>query len=163
MTQFSPTDAARTFTAERTFNAPRERVFAAFTQCEHLMHWWGPQEWPLVHCDMDFRVGGSWHYAMRETATGSESWGLMFYDAITAPEFIQYRDVFSDASRGINPDLPASETMLHFYAEGSRTRVVSRTVYATEEALKAVLEMGMEAGVRQTWDQLDAYISQPAV
>lgn len=151
--------AARTFSAERVFNAPREKVFAAFTQCEHLMRWWGPQEWPLVHCDMDFRVGGSWHYAMRETATGNESWGLMFYDEITAPEFIRYRDVFSDANRGINPDLPESASTLHFYADGTQTRVVSQTVYATPEMLKQVLEMGMEEGFKQTWDQLEQYVA----
>jgi uncharacterized protein YndB with AHSA1/START domain len=151
--------ADRLFTAERVFNAPRETVFAAFSQCEHLMHWWGPKEWPLAHCDMDFRAGGSWHYAMRETATGNESWGLMFYDEITAPSFIRYRDVFSDAQRTINTDLPESHSTLHFYAEGGKTRVVSQTLYATAEALKQVLDMGMEEGFKQTWDQLEAYVA----
>ncbi|MDX2160414.1 MAG: SRPBCC domain-containing protein [bacterium] len=151
---------ARSFNIERVFNAPREKVFSAFTQCEHLMHWWGPSEWPLAHCDMDFRVGGSWHYAMRETATGNEAWGLIFYDEIDAPQFIRYRDVFSDANRTINTELPESASTLHFYAEGDKTRVVSSTVYATEDALKQVLDMGMEEGVQQTWDQLDAYLSR---
>lgn len=152
--------ANRTFSIERVFNAPREKVFAAFTQCEHLMHWWGPQEWPLVHCDMDFRVGGSWHYAMREKATGSESWGLMLYDEINAPEFIRYRDVFSDATRTINTDMPETASTLYFYAEGDKTRVVSHSVYASEDMLKQVIEMGMEYGVKETWDQLDSYVSR---
>ncbi len=152
--------AARTFSAERVFSAPREKVFAAFSQCEHLMHWWGPREWPLAHCDMDFRVGGSWHYAMRETATGNESWGLMLFDEITAPEFIRYRDVFSDANRSINTDLPESASTLHFYVEGNNTRVVSQTVYPTQEALKQILDMGMEEGFRETWDRLEEYISR---
>lgn len=152
--------AARTFTVERVFNAPRERVFAAFTDCKHLMQWWGPHEWPLAHCDMDFRVGGSWHYAMRETATGNESWGLMFFDEIQAPEFIRYRDVFSDANRIINTDMPETDTLLRFYAEGDKTRVVSSTVFASEEALKQVIDMGMEQGLKETWDRLDTYVSR---
>jgi uncharacterized protein YndB with AHSA1/START domain len=152
--------AARTFRVERIFNAPREKVFAAFTDCTHLMQWWGPHEWPLAHCDIDFRVGGSWHYAMRETATGTESWGLMFYDEITAPEVIRYRDVFSDANRGINTELPESATTLHFYDEGGKTRVVSSTVYPDEATLKQILEMGMEAGFRETWDRLETYVTR---
>ncbi len=161
MTQTTEQDqvAARTFTIERVFNAPREKVFAAFTDCKHLMNWWGPHEWPLAHCDMDFRVGGSWHYAMKETATGNMSWGLMFFDEIAAPEFIRYRDVFSDANRAINTDLPETETMLRFYAEGGKTRVVSSTVFASEAALKQVIDMGMEQGLKETWDRLEAYVS----
>jgi uncharacterized protein YndB with AHSA1/START domain len=151
---------ARAFTVERVFKAPRERVFAAFTQCEHLMHWWGTHEWPIVHCDMDFRVGGSWHYAMRETVTGNESWGLMLFDEITSPEFIRYRDVFSDANRTINTELPETASTLHFYADGNKTRVVSRSVYSSETALKQVLDMGMEQGLRETWDRLDTYLSR---
>jgi uncharacterized protein YndB with AHSA1/START domain len=147
------------FTVERVFNAPCEKVFTAFTDCKHLIHWWGPHEWPLAHCDMDFRVGGSWHYSMRETATGNESWGLMFFDEIIAPQLIRYRDVFSDAERTINTEMPESASTLHFYAEGDRTRVVSSTAYPTEELLKQVIEMGMEEGLRETWDRLESYVT----
>jgi uncharacterized protein YndB with AHSA1/START domain len=150
--------AARTFTIERVFNAPREKVFAAFTDCKHLMHWWGPHQWPLAYCDMDFRVGGSWHYAMRETATGNESWGLMFFDEIVPPELIRYRDVFSDAHRNINTELPETVSTMRFVAEGDLTRVVSSTVFADEAALQKVLSMGMEQGLKETWDRLEAYL-----
>lgn len=149
-----------TFMVERVFNAPREKVFEAFTQCEHLLQWWGPHEWPLVHCDMDFRVGGSWHYAMRESATGNESWGLMIYDEINPPEFIRYRDVFSDVNRTINTEMPETNNTLDFYVEGEQTRVVSRSVYPSEDALKQVIDMGMEEGLKQTWDRLAAYLSR---
>lgn len=153
-------EAANTFTVERVFNAPREKVFDAFTQCEHLMQWWGPHEWPLAHCDIDFRVGGSWHYAMRETATGNESWGLMFYDEISAPELIRYRDVFSDADRSINPELPETANILRFYPEGNKTRVVSESTFASADALKQVIDMGMEEGLKETWDRLETYVSR---
>jgi uncharacterized protein YndB with AHSA1/START domain len=151
---------AYTFTAERVFNAPREKVFAAFTECEHLMQWWGPHEWPLAHCDMDFRVGGSWYYAMRETATGNESWGLMVFDEISQPEFIRYRDMFSDSNRTINTELPEIHNTLHFYAEGDQTRVVSRSIFTSEAALKQLTDMGMEQGLQETWDRLEAYFSR---
>lgn len=156
MTQPNPTN---TFTVERVFNAPREKVFAAFTDCKHLMHWWGSEGWPLVHCNMDFRVGGSWHYAMRETATGNESWGLMLFDVIDAPHAIHYRDAFSDANRTINTEMPETASTLHFYAEGDTTRIVSSSTYASTEMLQQVLAMGIEEGLKAAWDMLDAYVT----
>jgi uncharacterized protein YndB with AHSA1/START domain len=151
--------AARTFMVERVFSAPREKVFAAFTDCTHLLNWWGPHEWPLAHCNMDFRVGGSWHYAMKEIATGNESWGLMLFDEIVTPELIRYRDVFSDAQRTINTDLPETATTLNFYDEDGKTRVVSSSIYPDEAALKQILEMGMAEGFKETWDRLETYVS----
>jgi uncharacterized protein YndB with AHSA1/START domain len=97
---------------------------------------------------------------MRETATGNEAWGLMLFDEIHAPEFIRYRDVFSDANRTINTELPETASTLHFHAEGGKTRVVSNNVYASEDALKQVLDMGMEQGLAETWDRLEEYLTR---
>ncbi len=54
---FETTDRELTFT--RTFEAPRELVFDAFSDCKHLHQWWGPRQWPLASCEMDFREGGT--------------------------------------------------------------------------------------------------------
>lgn len=43
--------------AERVFQAPRELVFQAFAEAEHLKHWWGPRGWELTYCKIDFRTG----------------------------------------------------------------------------------------------------------
>ncbi|MCG4806147.1 SRPBCC domain-containing protein, partial [Bacteroides uniformis] len=50
---------------EWTFNAPRELVFAAFTEKEHLEAWWGPEGWQTEITTFDFVEGGIWHYCMR--------------------------------------------------------------------------------------------------
>ena len=44
----------------RTFDAPRELVFAAHTQAEHLKHWWGRGN--ELEVQIDFRVGGAWRF-----------------------------------------------------------------------------------------------------
>ncbi len=80
----------------RTFQAPRELAFEAYTTCEHLMNWWGPREWPLSYCKMDFKPGGKWHYCMKGPNQGDESWGLAIFKEINKPENIVYTDVFSD-------------------------------------------------------------------
>lgn len=46
-----------TLVLERVFQAPRELVFKAFSEAEHLKHWWGPKGWTLPVCNVDFRPG----------------------------------------------------------------------------------------------------------
>jgi uncharacterized protein YndB with AHSA1/START domain len=42
----------------RTFDAPRERVFAAWTNPDHLREWFGPPGVSNVECELDARPGG---------------------------------------------------------------------------------------------------------
>ena len=49
----------------RSFAAPRERVFRAFTAPSQMVKWWGPKDWTVPACTMDARAGGAWHTVMR--------------------------------------------------------------------------------------------------
>ncbi len=150
---------------ERTFSAPRALVFEAFTTAEHLRQWWGPRGWDITHCTVDLRPGGRWHYCMtcmdREQGDfyGMESWGLAVYDEIEAPKRLVYTDYFSDAGGEVNAEMPSSQTTLIFEEVGEGTRVISRSVYGTEGALKTVMDMGMLQGVTQTWDRLAEHLA----
>lgn len=150
---------------ERVFRAPRALVFEAFTQAEHLRHWWGPRGWELSHCTVDLRPGGRWHYCMKCVDQsqgefyGMESWGLGIYDEIAAPERLTYTDYFSDAQGAINEAMPATRAILTFEDVEGGTRVVSRSVYSTPEALNAVMEMGMLQGISETWDRLGEHLA----
>ncbi len=150
---------------ERTFSAPRALVFEAFTVADHLRHWWGPRGWEVTHCTVDLRPGGRWHYCMKcmdqnqGDFYGMESWGLALYDEIVAPERLVYTDCFSDAAGEINADMPTSQTTLTFVDLGDSTRIISRSVYGTEDALKTVMDMGMLPGITQTWDRLAEHLA----
>src|SRR5437763_5514094 len=52
-------------TVTRVFDAPREVVFAAWTDAEQAAQWWGPQGFTTISCDMDVRVGGAYRACMR--------------------------------------------------------------------------------------------------
>lgn len=151
---------------ERTFNAPRELVYQAFTTPEYLRQWWSPRGWEMPHCTLDLQPGGKWHYCMKcvDPAQGDfygmESWGLGVYKEIHAPERLVYTDYFSDAEGNINPALPATESTILFEAVGNQTRIVTRAAYDSEEALKTVLDMGMLQGITQTWDRLAELLEQ---
>ncbi|WP_281887514.1 SRPBCC domain-containing protein [Paenibacillus sp. YYML68] len=148
------------FVMERVFDAPRELVFKAFSTAEHLKHWWGPRGWTLTVCNVDFRPGGIWHYCMKcedknqGDFYGFESWGKTVYQEIVTNEKIVYVDYFSDAEGNEAEGMPPSHTTLVFEEFDGKTRVLSRSTFASAEALKQVIEMGMEQGIRETWDRL---------
>jgi uncharacterized protein YndB with AHSA1/START domain len=145
---------------ERVFDAPRELVFKAFSEAEHLKHWWGPRGWTLTVCNVDFRPGGIWHYCMKcidENQTdfyGFESWGKAVYGEIVEAEKIVYMDYFSDAEGNEAEGMPSTQITMTFVEHEGKTKLVSRAQYASAEALKTVLDMGMEQGITETWDRL---------
>jgi uncharacterized protein YndB with AHSA1/START domain len=49
----------------RSFAAPRERVFRAFTAPTQMVKWWGPKGFTVPACTLDVRVGGAWRTVMR--------------------------------------------------------------------------------------------------
>lgn len=149
---------------ERVFDAPRELVFKAFSEAEHLKHWWGPRGWTLTVCNIDFRPGGIWHYCMKcmdenqGDFYGFESWGKAIYKEIVEAEKIVYVDYFSDAEGNEAEGMPSSQIEMTFVEVEGKTKLVSRVQYASAEALKTVLEMGMEQGITETWDRLAEHL-----
>lgn len=149
---------------ERVFNAPRELVFKVFSDADHLKQWWGPRGWEVTVSKIDFRPGGEWHYCMKcmdenqGDFYGMESWGKSVYQEIEEPEKIVYIDYFSDAEGNVTEGMPAANSTLTFVDQDGKTNLISRTVYESEEALKTVLDMGMEEGITQTWDRLEEYL-----
>lgn len=157
-TQMTTEPSTNELVLERVFDAPRALVWQAWTQAEHLKHWWGPAGWTLPVCQVDFRPGGVWHYCMR-SAEGQESWGRAVYQEIEEPERLVYQDAFSDAEGNVAEGMPVMNITVEFVEMGDKTKVISRTEFASAEELQAVLDMGVEEGMNQTWDRLDAYLA----
>lgn len=148
----------RELVMERVFNAPRELVFKAWTEPEHLAHWWGPKGWTLPVCTVDLRPGGEWHYCMRGPE-GEESWGKATYREIVPPERLVYVDAFSDAEGNVNTALPQMVIAVEFFEHEGQTKVVSRSLFTTVEERDTVLAMGAVEGMNETLDRLEAYLA----
>jgi uncharacterized protein YndB with AHSA1/START domain len=150
---------------EREFDAPKALLFKAFSEEEHLKKWWGPRGWILTVCNIDFRVDGIWHYCMKcidenqGDFFGFESWGKGVYQEILQDEKIVYIDYFSDAEGNEADGMPSTQSTLLFEEIEGKTKLINRATYTSAEALKTVLDMGMEQGITETWDRLEEYIS----
>ena len=69
----------------RSFAAPRDRVFRAFTAPAQLARWWGPKGFTVPACTLDVRVGGAWRTVMR-SPEGKDHIVSGVYREITPPE-----------------------------------------------------------------------------
>lgn len=87
------------FVISRVFKAPRELVYAVNSQPEHQLAFMGPEGSPLAYSKMDFRVGGTHHYAM--DAGGSQMWGKQEYVEIVPGHKIVLIQMFSDKDGGL--------------------------------------------------------------
>jgi uncharacterized protein YndB with AHSA1/START domain len=98
----------------RVFDAPRERVFAAWKTREMLQRWSGCKETTRNDIELDFRVGGSFTHKMQIDGAGEHTIRGV-YDEIVEPEKIVYHVDLGPATTRVTVD---------FFAEGDRTRLV---------------------------------------
>lgn len=162
--------AGTEFVISRGFDAPRVLVWRAFSEAEHMKHWWGPKGFTVFHSKMDFRVGGTFHFGLR-ALDGSPMWGLFRYREIVPQEKVVLLSSFSDEARGITRHplhmawpLELISTFTFEELPGGKTRftVRSRAYNATAEEQKTFDDnhTSMRMGWTGTLDQLAAYLAK---
>jgi uncharacterized protein YndB with AHSA1/START domain len=107
----------------RIYNAPRERVFAAWTDPDKAARWWVPQDCTLVSCKMDVRAGGGWHRRMRvPDGTVIAKWGE--YREVLSPQRLvfTYNSEYADGT--VDPETLVTVTLEDL--GGGRTRLTLR-------------------------------------
>jgi uncharacterized protein YndB with AHSA1/START domain len=141
---------------ERTFDAPRERVWKAMTDPEVVPRWWGTADSTTIVGEMDLRPGGAWRYVSR--APGRDD--ITFYGEfleVTPPE--GYRWTFMFDVEGVGPQGGPETVILDDLGDG-RTKVTSIGHMGSAEILEGALASGMVAGAIETWDRLDSVLAQ---
>ncbi len=142
----------------RVFNAPPDLLFQMWSSCEHLKHWWGPKEWPMEECAMDFREGGEWRYCLRGPNEGDESWGKAIYQEIVEPERIVYKDHFTDSDGSLNTEMPELVTTVEFMEQNGQTRMVNTTLFDSPEMRDSIVDMGAVEGWSSSLDRLEEHL-----
>jgi uncharacterized protein YndB with AHSA1/START domain len=154
----------------RIFDASRKLVFKAWTESEHLKHWWGPIGFSITVYKFDIRPGGVFHYSMR-SSEGHEMWGKFVFHEIVAPEKLVFVNSYSDAE-GNTTRAPYKETpfpleikdILTFTEHEGKTTLSMRRgpINATEEEIKFFYSMydSMQQGFAGTFSQLDDYLAK---
>jgi uncharacterized protein YndB with AHSA1/START domain len=164
--------AAENFKISRTFDAPRQRLFDAWTQPERLGKWMSPKGFSTLRNSMDFRPGGTYHYGLGGP-NNSSMWGKWTFREITAPERLVFVSSFSDENGGMSrhpmsATWPAEmlSTITFDEVSGNKTNVTVEwlPINASEEEWTTFrgAQAGMQQGWTGTFGQLEEYLKQPS-
>ena len=141
---------------EREFDAPRELVYEAYTDPELLCEWLGPRRLTMTVQEMDVRAGGSYRYTHQDDDRDSDPFVF----------FGEFREV--DPPRLLvqtfqwegNDQPPSVDRLELEELEGDRTLLVTLATFDSVEARDAILESGMEKGVREGYEKLDELLAR---
>jgi uncharacterized protein YndB with AHSA1/START domain len=139
---------------ERTFDAPRELIWKAWTSPEHVALWWGYQGVKLPICEIDLREGGSYRF-VQHAPDGSELPFIGVYKEVVKPERLVYTQIFD-----VEPYSIHESVVYDTFTEepDGKTRLSSRTEYATLEGLQGALASGAEAGAVASMEQFAEHL-----
>ena len=146
------TSGDRTIVMSRTFAAPRDVVFAAHTQAEHIKHWWGRGN-PL-DVEIDFTVGGRWRYV--EHADDQLHAFRGEFRAIDAPRGFTWTFEYEPMPGHIAVE------QYEFTEQDGKTTVTCTATFDNQADRDTMLESGMEQGAEQSYQALDAYLARLA-
>jgi uncharacterized protein YndB with AHSA1/START domain len=108
-----------TLSLRRTFKAPRERVFRAWTDPDELRKWWGPEGYVTPSAEVDLRVGGKYRLGMRKLPDGDIFYLSGIYREVRPPERLVYTWRWE-----AKPELGETLVTVEFREVGGSTEVI---------------------------------------
>lgn len=139
-------------TISRIIDAPRDRVFAAWTDPDSLNEWWGPQGFSNTTESIDLRPGGVWRFVMH-SPDGTDYPNRITFQEIVAPERITY---LHGEDEGRPRDF---HTTVTFDDLGDQTRLTMRMVFASADLLRQAEGFGALQGGHSTIDKLSEFVA----
>jgi uncharacterized protein YndB with AHSA1/START domain len=160
---------AGAFVIARSFKAPLELVWKAWTERERLEKWFGPRDMTIPRSSLDPRPGGLFHYCLRNP-DGKEMWGKWVFRDITPRERLVFLASFSDEQGGVTRHPLAANwpqemlsTVTFSESHGLTTVMVHWLPHeATEQEREAFRSAfaSMNQGWTGTFDKLEAYLAK---
>lgn len=147
----APSD--REIVITRLINAPRERVWEAWTTAEHLAKWWGPDGFTTTTHEFSFTEGGQWRFIMHGP-DGRDYPNHIVYTQIRKPELIAN-------DHGGDDGKVHFQAVITFEEQGDKTLVTMTSVFpSAAERDMVVKEYGAIEGGKQTLGRLGEYVEK---
>jgi uncharacterized protein YndB with AHSA1/START domain len=142
--------ADREIVTERVFDAPRELVYKAWTDPEHVAQWWGPNGFTNTIHEMDVRPGGVWRFIMHGP-DGTDYKNEIEYLEVVKPELLVY----------LHGSTPKFHVTVNFEDQNGKTKVTMRMLFDTaEQRDKTVKTFGAIEGAKQTFERLGQHLAR---
>src|SRR5688572_24369066 len=152
----SEPESQREVTITRVYDAPARLLFEAYSKPEHIKQWFGPKGWPVTLCEMDFRVGGKFRFAMtgpsgrQNTPFGGE------YLEIVPNKKIVYDNGFETKGAG------RMVVTVTFDEKAGKTTLTIHTVFESIAMRNSHVSRGFEQGTNSGLDQLGELAAEMA-
>jgi uncharacterized protein YndB with AHSA1/START domain len=144
----------REIVVRRTFEAPRELIFSAWTDPRHVTHWWGPHGFSTTTSEMNVRPGGVWRFVMHGP-DGVDYKNKIVYVEVERAE----RLVYDHAGEG-DHDYVSFRSTVTFAEQHGKTTVTMRMVFPTAELRDDIARRhGAVEGANQTLQRLGEYVA----
>jgi len=142
---------------ERVIDVPRELVWKAWTDPEHIKHWFAPRPWTIVDCDVDLRPAGGIRFTMR-SPEGQDYPNMGCYLEVVENERLAWTDALLP---GFRPsEKPFFTAIILLENQGDKTKYTAIALHKNETDRKTHEDMGFDAGWNQCLDQLVEHMSQ---
>jgi uncharacterized protein YndB with AHSA1/START domain len=156
---------SRELSIVRTFDAPRDLVFKAWTDGKMLAQWFGPEGFTNPVANVDARVGGKIHVVMRANDEIAKAMG--FRDAPMRGEFTELDPpkklaFINNAVDAADNVVLSGLTTVSFEAQGNKTKMTFHTKASGTLPQVVFMLQGMEAGWTQSFDKMDAMFARKA-
>jgi uncharacterized protein YndB with AHSA1/START domain len=144
--------ADREMVISRLYDAPPELVFKAWTDPEHLKHWWGPNGFTITTHAFEMKVGGTWRFTMHGP-DGTDYPNLTTFLVVEPPKRLVY-------DHGENDERPRMfQTTVTFEQQGKQTLLTLRALFDTAaERDRVCAEVGAIEGGKQTLARLAEFL-----
>ena len=149
------TPSDREISMTRSFDAPRELVWEAYTDPRYVRQWLlGPEGWTMPVCEIDLHPGGPWRYVWRKE-DGQEMEMRGAYREVQPPSRVVWTESWG-------PEWPETVNTLTLTEEGGRTSSEIRILYPSKELRDKAAATGMASGSEISYDRLDGLLKTMA-
>jgi uncharacterized protein YndB with AHSA1/START domain len=151
-------------TFERTYDAPVEKVWQAWTDAEQLKKWWGPDNVTIPECEIDLRVGGRLYIVMEATEAMGQFKGTRWpmegkFTAVEPNSKISY-----DAkawTEGDEQGTTLDQTQeISFAEEDGKTKMNLKVILHKVGPKAGMAVEGMKWGFGQQFDKLNKFLAE---
>ena len=144
--------AETSLTIRRTFDAPRERVWEAWTDPAQIDAWWGPDGFTTTTDEMDVRPGGVWRFVMVGPG-GEEFQNLVVYEEVEEPERLAYTHGSPDEPEQFRVTVTFDELAI------DETELTMEMRFPSAAELDEAVEFGAIEGAQQTLGKLAGHLT----
>ncbi|HEX5906422.1 MAG TPA: SRPBCC family protein [Propionibacteriaceae bacterium] len=138
----------------RDFDAPPDKVFRAWIDRELVVQWLGPKSTEMRIDQWDARTGGNYRYIALQGGEEVAAFYGSFHEVRPSERLVQ-----TFTWEGM-PDGVSLETMTFEDLGGGRTRTIGLSVVDNLESRDAIMASGMEVGVYEGYEKLDALLAK---